>query len=38
MYFGKGMHSYGGYYLNGVLLDSIGCYKDLSISFDTGLK
>ena len=25
-------------YLNGILLDSVDCYKDLSILFDTGLK
>ena len=32
------MHSYGGYYLNGILLDSVDCYKDLGILFDIGLK
>ena len=32
------MHSYGGYNLNGILLDSVDCYKDLGILFDTGLK
>ena len=31
-------YSYGGYYLNGILLDSVDCYKDLGILFDTGLK
>ena len=32
------MHSYGGYYLNGILLDSVDCHKDLGILFDTSLK
>ena len=32
------MHSYGGYYLIGILLDLVDCYKDLGILFDTGLK
>ena len=31
-------HSYGDYYLNGVLLDSVDCYKEVGILFDTGLK
>ena len=30
--------SYEDNYLNGVLLDSIDCYKDLDILFDTRLK
>ena len=30
--------SYGYYYLNGILLDSVDCYKDLGILCDTGLK
>ena len=38
IYFGQATHSYGGYYLNGILLDSVDCYKDLGILFDTGLK
>ena len=32
------MHNYGGYYFNGVLLNSVDCYKDLGILFDAGLK
>ena len=35
IHFGWTTHSYGGYYL---LLDSVDCYKDLGILFDTGLK
>ena len=31
-------HSYGDYYLNGVLLDTVDCYKGLGILFDRGLK
>ena len=38
IHFGWATHSYGDYYLNGVLLDSVDCYKDLGILFDTGLK
>ena len=38
IHFGRATHSYGGYYLNGILLDSVDCYKDLGILFDTGLK
>ena len=38
IHFGWAIHSYGGYYLNGILLDSDDCYKDLGILFDTGLK
>ena len=38
IYFGRATHSYGGHYLNGILLDSIDYYKDLGILFDTGLK
>ena len=37
MHFGWTTHSYGGYYLNEILLDSVDCYKDLDILFDTGL-
>ena len=38
IHFGRVTHSYGGYYLNGILLDSVDCYKDLGTLFDTGLK
>ena len=38
IHFGQATHSYGGYCLNGILLDSVDCYKDFSILFDTGLK
>ena len=38
IHFGWATHSYGDYYLNGVLLDSVDSYKDLGILFDTGLK
>ena len=38
IHFGRATHIYGGYYLNGILLDSVDCYKDLGILFDTGLK
>ena len=38
IHFGRATHSYGDYYLNGVLLDSVDSYKDLGILFDTGLK
>ena len=31
IHFGRATHSYGGYYLNGILLDSVDCYKDLGI-------
>ena len=37
-HFGRATHSYGDYYLNGVLLDSVDGYKDLGILFHTGLK
>ena len=37
IHFGQATHSYGGYYLQGVLLVSVDCYKDLGILFDTGL-
>ena len=36
LHFGRPIHSYGDYYLNGVLLDSVDGYKDLGILFDTG--
>ena len=29
---------HGDYYPKGILLDSVDCYKDLSILFDKGLK
>ena len=32
------MCGYGDYYLNGILLYSVDCYKDLGILFDTSLK
>ena len=32
------MHGHEGYYLNGILLDSVDCHKDLGILFDTGLS
>ena len=38
IHFGQTTHSYGGYYLNRILLDSVDCYKDFGILFDTGLK
>ena len=38
MHFGRAIHSYGDYHLNGVLLDSVDSCKDLGILFDTGLK
>ena len=38
IHFGRSAHSYKDYYLNGVLLDSLKCYKNLGILFDTGLK
>ena len=37
-HFGQATHSYGNYYFNGALLDSVDSYKDLGILFDTGLK
>ena len=36
LHFGRPIHSYGDYYFNGVLLDSVDGYKDLGILFDTG--
>ena len=38
IHFGRATYSYGDYYLNGILLDSVDSYKDLGILFDTGLK
>ena len=38
IHFGQVILIYGGYYLNGILLDSVNCYKDLGILFDTGFK
>ena len=38
IHFGRATHSYGDYYLNGVLLDLVDSYKDLGILFDRGLK
>ena len=35
---GPATHSYGDYYPNEVLLDSVNCYKDLGILFDICLK
>ena len=38
IHFGQATHSFGGYYLNGVSLDSVNCHKDLDITFDANLK
>ena len=38
IHFGQATHSFGGYYLNGVSLDSVNCHKDLGIIFDANLK
>ena len=38
IHFGRATHSFGGYYLNGVSLDSVNCHKDLGITFDANLK
>ena len=38
MYKSRATHSFGGYYLNGVSLDSVNCHKDLGIIFDANLK
>ena len=38
IHFGRATHSFGGYYLNSVSLDSVNCHKDLSIIFDANVK
>ena len=38
IHFDRATHSCRDYYLNEALLDSVDCYKDLGILFDTGLK
>ena len=38
IHFGGVVYGHEDYYLNGILLDSVDCHKDLGILFDTGLK
>ena len=38
IHFGRATHSYGDYYRNEILLDSVDYYKDLGIVFDVVLK